>query len=116
MKQEISGTEILPPEFCLPAAKFQNFTFLMGKILDLTKNFGRKQKQEQGFDAKNQIFVITLWYFDFCFCFLPGLRIALASLGLRHAILWTAYKVTEAKTENGDPSSNDKYMNSMAFF
>ena len=32
-------------------------------------------------------------------CFLPGLRIALASLGLRHAILYTAYKVTEAKTE-----------------
>ena len=64
------GTEILPPEFCLPAAKFQNFTFLRGKILDLTKIFRRQQKQEQGFDAKNQIFVITLWYFDFC-CLLP---------------------------------------------
>ena len=65
-----SGTEILPPEFCLLVSKFQNFTFLRGKILDLTKIFGRKQKQERGFDAKNQIFVITLWYFDFC-CLLP---------------------------------------------
>ena len=49
-------------------------------------------------------------------CFLPGLRIAHASHGQRHAIRWTAYKVTEAKTENGDSSNNDKYMNSMVFF
>ena len=54
-------------------------------------------------DAKNQIFVSALRESVFC-CLLPTRpRIALASLGLRHAILETAYKVTEAKSETQSP-------------
>ena len=63
----------------------------------------QKQKSEKKYDAKKYLFDNTRDLLVCDFCFLPGLNFALASLGLRHAILETAYKVTEAKSETQSP-------------